>query len=60
MTSDNHTQRFSAVVLGTRVSVNPNLVEVIIGSLDVKWILTWSLFPATVTGAGGAPPAVVV
>ncbi len=40
--------------------MNPDLVEVIIGSLDVKRILTGSLFPATVTGAGGPPPAVVV
>lgn len=41
-------------------SVNSDLIEVIISSLDVKRILTRSLFPATVTGAGGAPPAVVV
>ena len=40
--------------------MNPDLVEVTIGGLDVKRILPRSLLPATVTGAGGAPPAVVV
>lgn len=53
-------QSCTALVLRTRVCVKPNLVEVIIGSLKVEWILTWGLFPATITGAGGAPPAVVV
>lgn len=41
-------------------SVKPDLVKVIIGSLDIKRIITRSLFPSTITGAGGATPAVVV
>lgn len=41
-------------------SVDPDLVEVVVGSLDVKWIVPRRLLPAAVTGTGGAPPAVVV
>lgn len=40
--------------------MNSDLVEIIIGSLDVKRVLARGLFFATVTGAGGAPPTVVV
>ncbi len=40
--------------------MNPDLVKIIISSLDVKRILARSLLPATVAGAGGAPPAVVI
>ena len=37
-----------------------DLVEVVVGRLDVERIFSWHLLPAAVTGAGGAPPAVVV
>lgn len=40
--------------------IDTNLVEVIVGSLDGKGVLTRGLLPATVTRASGTPPAVVV
>lgn len=56
-----HTSTVRAVYAAMKeCSVNFDLIEVIISSLDVKRILTRSLFPATVAGACGAPPAVVV
>lgn len=50
---------FDSQLTDAEGGVNPDLIEIIIGSLDVKGILPGSLFPATVAGAGGAPPAVV-
>ena len=38
----------------------PHLVEVVVGGLDVERVLARRLLPAAVTGAGEAPPAVVV